>query len=78
MDIMAINILEAERDTSSDKRSTIYAKKGEYKQMHKIYFNDMAKCQRKNLKSYKREEIKANLLSVTRGSWKNIIIHSNC
>lgn len=32
----------------------------------------------KYLKSYKREEIKANLLSVTRGSWKNIITHSNC
>ena len=47
VDIMTINILEAEKDTSSDKRSTIYAKKGENKQMHKTYFNEMAKCQRK-------------------------------
>lgn len=47
VDIMTINILEAEKYTSSDKRSTIYAKKGEYKQMHKTYFNEMAKCQRK-------------------------------
>ena len=79
MDIMAINILEAGKDMSSDKGSTICAKKDEYKQMHnKAYFNEMAKCQRKKPKICKREEIKANLLSVTRGSWNNIIIHSNC
>lgn len=55
MDIMAINILEAEKDMSSDKGSTICAKKDEYKQMHnKTYFNEMAKCQRKNPKIYKR------------------------
>ena len=79
MDIMAINILEAEKDMSSDKGSTTCAKKDEYKQMHnKTYFNEMAKCQRKKPKICKREEIKANLLSVTRGSWNNIIIHSNC
>lgn len=41
---------------SSDKRSTIYAKKDEYTQMHKTYFNEMAKCQRKNILKAIREK----------------------
>lgn len=48
MGIMAINLPEAEKDMSPDKRNTIYDKKSEYKQMHnKIYFNEMARCRRK-------------------------------
>lgn len=77
MEIAAKNILEPEKYMSSDKRSTISSKQDECKQTHyKTDCNEMAKCQKKKLKSYGREEMKMLLLSDARDSRNNI--HSNC